>query len=81
MLICESSVLSSIHPIEEALKFFHVAHEEEAPHNSSPLIFIEHSRCNHVSIGVHRAHLISTVIYFEKDLVMNRDVLHTPCFK
>ena len=45
-----------------SLIFHHVAREEETSHNACRLIFIECSRCVHVSVGVHQALLISTVI-------------------
>ena len=62
-LWCESLSLSRVHLIEDgALKFFHVAHEEETPRNACHLIFLGHSECVHVSTGVHRALLISDAI-------------------
>ena len=63
MLGCESLPLSHAHSIKDgALRFCHIAHEEETSHNRVCLIVNQHLRCRHVSIKVHRAHLISAVI-------------------
>ena len=60
---CESLCLSCVRLIEDgALRFCHVAHEEETPRNTCHLISIRRFRCVHVSTEVHRSILISTVI-------------------
>ena len=60
---CESLRLSHVHLINDgALRFRYVAREEEMLHNACRLIFIERSRCIHMSTGVHRLLLISTII-------------------
>ena len=63
ILRCQLSPLSCVRSIEDgALRFRHVAREEEVSHNACRLIFIECSRYSHMSAGVHQAHLISSVI-------------------
>ena len=62
ILGCESSPLSLVCLIKDgAIRFCHVAHEEVSL-NACHLIFTECLRCSLVSIGVHRACLISTLI-------------------
>ena len=63
MLGCKSLSLSCVRSIEdEALKFCHIAREEEASRDRVSMIRNQRLRCHHASIKVHQAYLISTVI-------------------
>ena len=58
-LECESLTLSYVHSIEdEALKFCHIVHEEEALRNRVRPIVNQRLRCRHTSTKVHRVYLI-----------------------
>ena len=60
---CELSLLSPIRPIEdEALIFHHVSREEEALSDVHHSIFTSCLGFCHMSLEVHRVHLISAVI-------------------
>ena len=63
ILGCKSLPLSRVCSIEDrALRFFQIVIEEETSCNAFRLIFIECFGCVHVSMGVHRVLLISTII-------------------
>ena len=63
MLGCESLTLSHVRLIKDgALRFCHVARENEASRNRICLIINRCLRCHHTSNEVHWARLISTVI-------------------
>ena len=63
MLGLKSLPLSRVCLIEDgALRFFHVVREEETYCNACRLICIGPFGCVHMSMGVHRALLISAVI-------------------
>ena len=60
---CKSLPLSHVRSIKDgALKFYHVAHEEEALRDCVSLIINQRERCHHTFIEVHRGHLISDII-------------------
>ena len=60
---CKSLCLSCVCLIEDgALRFCHVAREEEALRNDCCLIFIGRSGYVHVYMGVHRLFLSSAII-------------------
>ena len=62
-LKCESSMLSLVCSTEdEMLRFYLITHEEEALHNACHLIFIERSKCSHLSTSVHQVCFIAIVI-------------------
>ena len=64
----KSLPLSHIRSIKDgALRFFHVAHEEEASRDHVRPIRNQRLRCRHASIEVHRASLISTVLFIWTD--------------
>ena len=66
MLGCELLPLSCVGLIKDgALRFHHVAHEEESSRDRVRLIMNRHLRCRYASIEVHRAYLISTFITLE----------------
>ena len=63
MLGDKSLPLICIRSIEDgALRFFHVAREEEASLDRICLIVNRHLRCRHASTEVYQVHLISAVI-------------------
>ena len=60
---CKSLTLSRIRSIEDvALRFGHVAHDEEASHDLVCSIVNQRLRCRHESIEFHRANLLSAVL-------------------
>ena len=60
---CESLSLNHVRSIKDgALKFFHLAREEEALHDCVRPIENRRLRCGHASIEVHQVYIISTVI-------------------
>ena len=60
---CELLPLSRIRSIEDgALRFCHVAREEESSRDHACLFENRHVRCHHASIEVHWEYLISGVI-------------------
>ena len=63
MLGCKSLTLIHVYSIDDgAIRFCHVAREEEASPDCFRPIENQGLRCRHTSIEVHRAYLISDII-------------------
>ena len=60
---CELLPLSCVRSIEDrALRFWHVAHEEDQSRDHALMILNRRLRCRHTSIEVYSMHLISAVL-------------------